>query len=264
MMRPYLAILDSRCRMLLQYRVVALAGIVTQVFWGLLFTAMYRAFYHASKTAQPLNEGQVITYIWLGQAMLLLTFNRPDSELATMISSGAVAYELTRPVDLYNSWLARCAGTKAAPLVLRAIPILLLGGMFFGMATPVSVSAGVLFLISIILGLILAATITTLVTITMLWTISGEGMAALLPPLIYISSGMLIPLPLWPDWVKRIFDWLPFRGLIDTPFRVYLGDFHGIFAARAMAQQVIWILIIVMIGRVTLQRGLRRLVVQGG
>ena len=35
-MRPYWAVLSARFRMLLQYRAAALAGLGTQVFWGLI------------------------------------------------------------------------------------------------------------------------------------------------------------------------------------------------------------------------------------
>ena len=40
-MRPYLAIVSARFRMLLQYRAAAIAGLWTQVFFGLVLIMIY-------------------------------------------------------------------------------------------------------------------------------------------------------------------------------------------------------------------------------
>jgi hypothetical protein len=43
--RPYLAIVGARARVLLQYRAAALAGVATQCFWGLIKIMILTAFY---------------------------------------------------------------------------------------------------------------------------------------------------------------------------------------------------------------------------
>ena len=54
-MRPYLAVLSARFRLLLQYRVAALAGFATQLFWGFIRVMIFGAFYRASAAAQPMT-----------------------------------------------------------------------------------------------------------------------------------------------------------------------------------------------------------------
>ncbi len=93
-MKPYLAILSSRFRTLLQYRTAALAGAGTQVFFGLLRVMIFDAFYRSSTAPQPMSSGQVTTYIWLGQAMMMLMMINVDPEIAAMVRTGSVAYEM--------------------------------------------------------------------------------------------------------------------------------------------------------------------------
>ena len=100
-MRAYWAIFRARFYLLLQYRVAALAGVGTQVFFGLVAIMVMQAFYAGSTRAQPMALEQVVTYKWLGQAFLALLPWSVDREVAAMIKSGAVAYELTRPADVY-------------------------------------------------------------------------------------------------------------------------------------------------------------------
>jgi ABC-2 type transport system permease protein len=263
-MKAYGAILVSRFLALLQYRAAAIAGIGTQLFFGLVRVMIFDGFYRSSAAPQPMSVDDVMTYIWLGQALLLLGMLDVDRDVAALIRSGNVAYEMTRPLDLYAVWFTRALSGRAAPLAMRSIPIVVVAALFFGLQAPASPAAGVLFAISAFAGLLLAASIVALMTISLLWTISGEGIYRLAAPFIFFFSGIVIPLPLFPDWAQGVIAVLPFRGLIDTPFQIYLGSLNGVNAVSALAHQALWIAAFIMAGRVILARHIRRLVVQGG
>jgi len=263
-MKPYLAILRSRFLTLLQYRAAALAGVGTQVFFGLVRIMIYDGFFQSSTVTQPMTANQMTTYIWLGQALLLLVLLDVDKDIAAMIRSGNVAYEMARPVDIYNLWLARALSGRAAPLIMRAIPIFVLAGLFLQLRGPSTWSAAGLFMVSIAVGIILAATMVVFMTISLLWTISGEGIHRLAAPLIFFFSGIVIPLPMFPEWMQQLIAIMPFRGLMDTPSRIYMGVLSGFPAIVALLHQLLWITVLILLGRALLARGLRRLVVQGG
>jgi ABC-2 type transport system permease protein len=263
-MKAYKAILVSRFLSLLQYRTAAIAGIGTQLFFGLVRVMIYDGFYRSSSVAQPMNADQVITYVWLGQAMLMLVLFDVDKDVAMMIRNGNVAYEMTRPIDLYFTWYMRALSGRAAPLLMRSIPIFVIAGLFLNLRMPASFESALLFAISTVLGLLLAASLVAAMTVSLFWTISGEGINRLAAPLIFFFSGIVIPLPLFPSWAQGLLAVLPFRGLIDTPFRIYMGVLTGEAAAGALVNQIIWTIVFVMLGRMILMRGVRRLVVQGG
>jgi len=58
-MSGYLAIIAARFRTLMQYRAAALAGLFTQLFFGVVRIAILRAFYAASSASQPMSMTQV-------------------------------------------------------------------------------------------------------------------------------------------------------------------------------------------------------------
>lgn len=263
-MKPYAATLSARFRMLLQYRAAAFAGVVTQVFFGAIRVMIFRAFYESASQPQPISVSQTTAYLWLSQAFLLLAMLGVDTELAAMIRTGNVAYDLVRPVDLCNYWLARAFSSRAAPLVLRVAPILIIAALIGQLHAPPTLLYALLFLISITLGLLLAAVLFTAVTISLLWTVSGEGAARIVPALVFFLSGMIIPLPLFPDYVQPIIRAMPFRGLIDVPFRIYLGQLPPNQIATGIAQQIVWIVLFAILGRWLLNRGLKHVVAQGG
>jgi ABC-2 type transport system permease protein len=262
--RPYLAIFDARFRELLQYRAAAVAGLGTQLFWGLIRVMIFEAFYQSSPAPQPLSLPQVVTYVWLGQALFRMIPWSPDQEAAQKVRDGSVAYELLRPIDLYGLWFCRAAALLSAPTLLRAAPMVLLAGLFFGLQAPASPLAALGFAAAVLLSLLLGAAITALVSISLFWTVSGEGVARLLPALVWILSGIVIPLPFFPRPLQLALELLPFRGLVDLPFRIYVGQIPPPGMAAPLAQQAAWAVALVLLGRRMLRAGLRRLVVQGG
>jgi ABC-2 type transport system permease protein len=125
-LRAYRAVLSARYRTLLQYRSAAFAGLITQLFWGAIRLMILAAFYAVSTQEQPLSLAMVVSYVWLGQAFLNLLPWQVDSEITLMIRSGAVSYELIRPLNLYSYWFARTLAMKTAPTTLRCVPLIVI------------------------------------------------------------------------------------------------------------------------------------------
>jgi ABC-2 type transport system permease protein len=268
---PYAAVLSARYRALLQYRAAAFAGFVTQLFWGAVRLMILAAFYASSAEPQPLNMTEVVAYVWLGQAFLGMFPWNTDADFREQVRSGAVAYDLLRPLDLYGYWFARALAFRTATTTLRAIPMIVFAMLLLptlGLAEwtlPVpSPGAFAGFLAAMAAAALLATAITALAHITLLWTLSGEGIDRILPSFVTVLSGMVIPLPLFPDWLQPFLAWQPFRGLCDVPYRIYSGNIPIAEAGAEIALVLAWTLAIVCLGRALLARGLRRLVVQGG
>jgi ABC-2 type transport system permease protein len=270
---PYAAVVGARFRVLLQYRAAAIAGVFTQLVFGLVLVMIYEAFYRSSPTAvQPMAFAQVATYVWLGQALLAMMPWNVDRELHAMVRSGAVAYELCRPIDLYGLWYARAIAYRTAPTIMRAVPVTvfaMVGLPLFGLgewrlAAPASLAAGAGFALALGCALALACAISMLVNIVVLWTIQSDGVVIMVAAAVSLLSGMLVPLPLMPDWAQPVLRWLPFAGVVDHPHRIYSGHIAPAGIALVLARQIGWTLALVALGRRLLDRGMRRIVVQGG
>jgi ABC-2 type transport system permease protein len=263
-MKRYISLLSARFRLLLQYRVAAIAGFGTQLFFGLVRVMIFTAFYAASTHPQPMSLAQVVTYVWLGQALLIMLPWNVDNDVRDMIRTGNVAYELTRPLDLYWTWFTRAVALRVAPGVLRAVPMFILAIAFLHMQLPPSLAAGAAFALSLVLAVLLAAAITTFCVVTVMWTIAGEGVSRLLPSVALLLSGLVIPLPLFPAWSRWYFRLQPFSGVFDHPFRLYTGNIPVADTGWVLLHQAGWTLAFVLAGRWLVARGLQRLVVQGG
>jgi ABC-2 type transport system permease protein len=269
---PYLAVVSARYRTLLQYRAAAFAGLVTQCFWGALKLMILAAFYAASQQDQPMSLPEVVAYVWLGQAFFGMLPWTIDGEFAQKVRDGAIAYDLLRPVDLYALWYSYTLAYRTAPTTLRAIPLGLfamlllphLGLAEWALGAPSSLVSFGLFVMSLVAAGALSTAITMLSQLSLLWTISAAGMDRIMPAFVTLLSGMVVPLPLFPNWLQPLLHWQPFRGLVDVPFRIYSGNIPPTAALLEIVYQGVWVGLLVWLGRVMLVRGTRKLVVQGG
>ncbi len=264
--RCYRAVLSARFRMLLQYRVAALAGLGTQIFFGLIRIMILGAFYEASRTGtqEPMSWNDVVTYVWLGQATLMILPTWQDGEVRNMITSGSVVYELVKPIDLYSLWFARSVASRIAPMLLRAIPMIAIAALFFGFSPPASAAAGIAWLASTASAVLLSSALSTLMLVAVLWTVNGRGINDFVYPCVWMLSGIVLPLPLYPEWMQTVINILPFRGLMDIPFRVYLGHIPMSECTAAIGSQLLWTAVLIALGRGLMSLGKRRMVIQGG
>ena len=268
----YAAVASVRLRAILQYRAAALAAVATQVFWGLLRVMILDGFYRSDPGASDFTTVHLVSYVWLGQALFGLFPMNVDPLASDRIRSGAVAYELLRPLDLYANWGVSVIGWRIGRTALRAVPLLLfaavllplIGARSWALDAPASVAAALGFAVAIALGVLTGMAITLLGQTIMLWTLSSTGWNAILPLASWICSGMVVPLPYLPDVARAVLELLPFAGLIDTPFRIYSGHLAGSEAVRALLIQAAWVVCLVAAGHRLMAAGIRKVVIQGG
>lgn len=267
-MRAYLSFFKIRFINGLQYRAAAYAGIATQFAWGFMYIMLYETFYKSNPNMAPMKFSQLSSYIWLQQAFLALFMTWfLDNDILDLITSGNVAYELCRPLDLYNSWFAKNCAVRLSKAVLRCFPILIIAFILpepYKFKLPGSSVAALLFIISMILGFIVVVAYCMLVYIFTFYTISPMGVRMALVMTADFLSGGLVPLPFLPDWLTKYIYLSPFAAMQNVPFRIYSGSIPFNEAFYSIFLQIVWAIILILIGRTVLSRALKKVIVQGG
>ena len=263
-MKKYISIFLMRLKMETQYRGAALGGILCQMFFRLVYIALYRAFYAGKPQDFPVSS--LVTYVWLQQAFfrMLLAF---DSELGEKIRTGGIAYDLCRPMNFYAYYYARSAAQKLMGSLLRAIPMLLFAMMLpdgWGISAPVSLPALLISLMALMTGLLCICALDNITMGVTMRTIDPKGMQAMLNLLMMTFSGNILPLTLFPDSWQKVITLLPYAQLLDAPIRLYTGEWALSQAPRVLLIQLFWLAALTGLGLFIWQRNQKHLVVQGG
>ena len=267
-MKKYFSFFRLRFSMGLQYRAAALAGIVTQFFWGAMNVLMYHAFYESDPSAFPMSLEATVTYVWLQQALLLLFAAwLIEHEIFDDILSGNVVYELCRPIDIYDMWFSRSIANRLSRAVLRCFPILIVAVFLprgYGMSAPASLMHFLLFIVTGVLGFFVTVAFFMLVYALTFFTISPSGLRILITSVVEFFAGGIIPLPFFPDGLRTVMELLPFASMQNVPLRIYSASMSAGEMQRAIGLQVFWFVALVLLGKALCAKAMRRMTLQGG
>ena len=267
-MRKYISFFRMRLLAGLQYRAAALAGLSTQLVWGAMEVLLYRAFWLEHPDRFPMGLEALAAYIWLQQAFLaFFSAWMMESEIFDSILNGNIAYELCRPISIYNMWFSRSIANRLSRAVLRCFPILFVAVFIpspYGIAAPAGPLHFMLFLITLILGLMVMVSFCMLIYVLTFFTVSPQGLRVLFYSTVEFFSGAIIPLPFFPEKVQRIMELLPFAAMQNVALRIYSGSMSRPEMEKAVILQIFWLAVITFIGKGLCQMAEKRITVQGG
>ena len=261
--RPYLTVFRLRALQETQYRAAALGGLVTQVFFGLVYVFLYTALY-AGENPQALAD--TITYVWIQQMFFRMMFSN-DGELTNLIMSGGVAYMLVRPIDQHRFWVCRDIGGRLVGAGMRMVPMLLVQLLLpagLRMRLPDSPVAFLQFMLSVGLGVVCLCELTSIIDAINMKTLDRRGVSAILNLTMLALSGNVIPLTLFPDNLQTLVRYQPFAQSLDASIRMYQHAAALPEWALNVGVQIAWIFILRAIGRAMWARQLKNMIVQGG
>lgn len=267
-MKKYFSFFRLRFIMSLQYRTAALAGLVTQFVWGGMLILAFAAFYRSDPSAFPMSLQATATYVWLQQAFLMLF--QPwgfEGEILESIQSGAVGYELCRPLSVYNMWYVRTVANRTAAALLRCWPVLIVAVLLpapYGLMAPPSVAALLWAALSAVLGTLVAAALCMLVYLSNFYTVNSAGVRTIAATMADFLQGSVIPLPFMPDGFRAVVELLPFAATVNAPLRIYSGDIAGAYLYCTVALQAFWLIVLVALGKVIEQKAMKKTLILGG
>ena len=253
----------------LQYRSAALAGILTQLFFAGLYIMLYLALYESNTGVKaPMDWNSLVTYLWLQQAFFAITYPfLRDNELLGMIQNGNLAYELIRPQSFFWKFYVKMLAERMVATLLRCIPIIIIGMLLpypYKLCLPPTIGNFLVFMGSLILACLLVTALSLIVHIITMFTIDSRGITSAYMMIAEVFMGIVVPLPFFPLWMKKVSSILPFRFIGDFPYRAYSGNIDILEGKTLLIGSLTWTLIALVFGYILSKYALKKAVIQGG
>jgi ABC-2 type transport system permease protein len=239
------------------------AGSASTIMRLLIMYYFWQAVYTNQSTIENINLPTMLTYIVA--AMVLQGYvGGIGNELAENIKSGNVAIELMRPYDMIFKMFALDIGSKIMYFFQGTLPIVVIAYFFLDLVRPSSLETILLFIISGIFGIWIGTFFDFLVGVLAFWTVNVWGVRVLKESLITFFSGALVPITLFPEWLKTITEFLPFQAMIYLPVSIYSGLITGMDAYIAIGIQLFWLALLYILVRIIWSQALKQITIFGG
>jgi len=248
----------------LTYRAAMIAGLVTNLFFGVLRASVMVALYGARTEVAGMSIGDAITYTGLTQGIITYISIFGWYDLMNSIASGEVATDLLKPLSYFRFWLAQDLGRALVAFFLRGVSIVLLYALLFDITVPQGAGRWLALTLSLTMSWFVSFAWRFLVNLAAFWTPNAKGVGRFAFGIAWVLSGFYMPLRFFPSWFITLCNFTPFPSMVNTNIEIYLGLLTGAALWQALFVQLLWAIGLTAVCQAILRAGVHRLVIQGG
>lgn len=225
---------------------------------------MFLAVYQSTANVGGYDVQAAVSYSWVTQAMIMVTSNWGWWDVEETIRTGDVVSDLSKPFSYVGFWLARDLGRATYFVVFRALPIMLVGQVLYGLHWPSSPAAWLAFAAALWLGVIASFGWRFLLNISAFWTTDARGLGSIALAASLFLGGFVVPIRYFPDWLQPLVLALPFASFTQTPADLFVERIQGFDVLGPLLLQVVWAIVLLAAAQLVTLLAIRRVVIQGG
>lgn len=257
--RKYMALFRTSLAESLTYRTQNLVWVLVGALPPLFAIIAWLAVYGTRQRVGSFTRGDIITYYLVVSLAWYIVGGRINGQIARAIKEGTLAQHLLKPYGALAYYIIGEQTWKIVSLGL-ALPIYIALVVAFRhdirlTLTPAHVALALLSTAFSTAIFILIEVITGLLAF---WTTNTRNLYEVYDLLLYLTSGELVPLALFPSWLFAALTALPFRYTFSFPVEIFLHKLGDTGIATGFAWQIGWLLALMVIARLLWKRGLRR------
>jgi ABC-2 type transport system permease protein len=207
------------------------------------------------------SQAELLWYIAITE-LVVLGFPYIHTEMENDFKTGEMLVRLPQPVSYVGARFAEALGGTAVRIMVLA-PVGLLAPVFLVDGYPLPpASLAIAFAVAAV-ALLFALLADAAIGICTVWIHDTSPVFWFWQKLAFVLGGLLLPLDVYPPWLRSIAEWTPFGAMLSGPGQLVFGGGVGEFAltlARLGGWTAIGCVLLLWLWR----RGLRTLDAHGG
>lgn len=252
----------------LQFRLGIFVTLFANLIYLVLVYYLWKAIYDSSGTDVVNGMTFTDTMIYLILATSLFNFLEMFVvwDMSRSIQSGKIILDLLKPLKFRTYTFWSYSGSHVVSFIMTFIPTFIIVMIVTKGAIPIGLNL-VYFIISTVFALIVNFNIEMIVATICLYTESTWGINIVKETIVLLLSGASIPLAFFPDKLRAVVEYLPFRAVYDVPLTILLEK-NGTDTLQGLLPvfgfQILWIVILTAAGTLFWNYSVKKITVNGG
>lgn len=264
MLGIYLEVIRIRFLNLFAYRVNYYSGVIIYSLNIGVYYFLWNAVYGGETSLNGMTAVQMSTYIAISWMSRAFYFNNLDYEIAEEVREGSVAVHLIRPYQYLLVKAAQGFGEGLFRLLLFSVPGLILVSLILTIDLPSFGWVWFKFALSLFLGFLVNVQVNLFIGVLTFLLLNNRGLLRAKRLLVDLLSGVVIPIPFFPEWAQTILSFLPFQAISYLPSIMLVKGLDGDAFMQAISIQLIWVLLLCLPILFIWAKAKKRMTVQGG
>lgn len=241
------------------------SGFVLKAIFILIILFIFVHIWTAAYAGREIIDGFTLTMmIWymLMTESIVTSGSTVIREVNSDIQDGAIAYQLSKPYNYLGYHLAKNISSKLLGFIVTfvigfVLVYFMVGGFSFNLAN-------IPFLIvTIVLALLLDFFMLLCIALLAFWFEDTTAIRWIYDKILFTIGGMLVPLEIFPTWLSKISNILPFGYAVYHPAKLFVNfNLERFFNVTGI--QIAYITIFAILAVIIYRTGVRRVNINGG
>lgn len=227
-----------------------------------LWSAIYKT--SAVESVNGFDFKKTVIYLVLATALGSFIELPIVWEMDSSFKSGKIILDISKPIKYKNYLFWLMFGRRVDFFIVVFIPLYFLLMFTLGNLKEWMSNFGI-FLLSCCFSIIISFLIDFIVGVTVFFTQSVWGINTLKSLIVSLCSGAIIPIDMFPNRIKKIIYYLPFKCIYDSPIKLLLSNNFGFSDYMVvLGGQLLWIAILTVIANIIWERARSVVMINGG
>ncbi|TGM57013.1 hypothetical protein EHQ97_10800 [Leptospira adleri] len=262
MLKLYLKVISKAFQRSSTYRLEYFTGVLNAVLYLAILTSVWQSVAGDESEIGRTKESLILYAVI--STLIKVSFGRQDGLVSSKIKNGTIVFDLLKPIRFPLIVFADTIGVSVYHLLSRSFPLLILSFAVLDIGFAPRIQTILSFLCVYVLAFIIFFLIGFMISSLSFYFTEIFSFFLLYFALITLFSGAVIPLDLFPDFLKNVSSWLPFAYLYYYPTQVLTSQPIGMEFAELIARYFLMIGILTAGASTIYLSGLKRLELAGG
>ncbi len=261
--RKYITLLNTSTQQTLAYRSNFFMSIITTILLFISSFFLWNSVFVGKDTIAIYTWDNMKAYLLVAFICNTLLSWYTESAISRKILDGSISMDLIKP---YNFYLARLAETLGSSLFEALVIVIASAFLVITLRIPLpkNLLTWACFLLSVIFALTIKFGIVYLFSLLTFVTSSYMGIQWARAAITNFLSGGLVPLIFFPDWCRKVFAYMPFQYIVSFPSSIFLNQIELSQIGRTFLIELLWILILFLLGKLFFSVCVRKITIYGG
>lgn len=262
-MEKYFYIMMKSLKAKLAYRSTIIFSIISTLLGFAIQVSLWTALI-GTGTKNDTTLHDMILFIVINEIVLTLTRANIASIIETSVIDGSVALHFLRPISYKWFLFSSIVGENVYKIITNVVPLTLIAIFYVGISLPTSPMYFLLFIVSLIIGMLIMFELTYVVGLLAFWIQRCWFLRWYLNAGTAFFGGTVVPLWFYPDILNKISYFLPFRYISFEPINYYLGKTEISKAPFLISMGIVWLLVLRVLGKFMWSLAIKKFTVNGG
>ena len=250
----------------LQFRLSSLVIVIGNLLYLIVVYFLWKAIYASvsSDTVNGMTFYDTLIYLVLATALFGFMEMYVVWDIGRSIQSGKIVLDLLKPMEYRKYMFWSYSGSFVTQFFFTFLPTFLV----VAAVTKGTISFGLnllFFVLAVVMAVSINYSIDFIVATICLYTESIWGINIMKQVIVLLLSGATIPLAFFPEPLRTIVSYLPFRSIYHTPLTLLLdGSPDPKTVLTALGTSLFWVIVMTVISKAFWKVSLRQITVNGG